>query len=256
MTAVILTAFLVCHAELSELPFCNKLIYSETPEIGIKWHGGIRMTDVLIWDGYWNINNWLTMDLLISALPNLFKDQGGSLTDRFTAFTIKSRPFSFQLMDRTYKVGGGIKSYAARSEFGDSTMTFMDTKDGSFVFFATQSYQWDKHYFNLFTSVSSHDNQDKATYFIVPGYRHPISKSWSFSLEYFMTNTQYIPLKILQFAFDDDQLEFDNRERYMYSFMFFGAQYNRTHLRVDLGLASHYTFQNLILPLIGVGWNF
>jgi hypothetical protein len=256
LVAIILLICSFCYSEISDLPFCNKLIYSETPEIGKKWHGGIRMTDILIWDGYWNVNDWLTLDLLFAVLPNLFKDNGGTLKDNFSAFTLKSRPVSLQLRERPYKAGGGVKFYRARSEFGDSTMTFMDTRDNSFVFFITQSYQWDRHLFNLFTSLSSHENQDKPTYFIIPGYRHPISRSWSFSFEYYMTNTQYIPLKILQFGLDEDQLEFDNREGYMYSFMFFGCQYSRAHIRVDLSLASHYTFQSLILPLIGVGWNF
>jgi hypothetical protein len=254
--AVALLAGLVRSAEFSETPFCSKLIFSETPEIGKKWHGGIRMTDVLIWDFYWNVNGWLTLDLLAAGLPNLFKGQGGTLTDNLKVFTIKSRPFSFQLKERPYRIAGGIKIYRANSKFGDSTATFMDTEDKSSVFFVTQSCQWNKHGVNLFTSLSSSENQNKATYFIVPGYHYPISESWSFSLEYYMTNTRFIPLKILQFYYDADELEFDNRERDMYSFMFFGCQYKRTHLRVDLNLASHYTFQNLVIPMLGIGWNF
>jgi hypothetical protein len=48
----------------TESAFPQKLIFSETPEVGHAWHGGLRMHDVLIWDGYWNVGGWFTLDVL------------------------------------------------------------------------------------------------------------------------------------------------------------------------------------------------
>jgi hypothetical protein len=42
----------------------------------------------------------------------------------------------------------------------------------------------------------------------------------------------------------------------MYSFMFFGCHYARKHLRIDFNIASHITFQYLVIPIFGIGWNF
>jgi hypothetical protein len=63
-------------------------------------------------------------------------------------------------------------------------------------------------------------------------------------------------MKILQFAFDEDALDFYNVTRDMYSFMFYGFEYQGEHVRVDLHLASHITFQSIIVPMVGFGWNF
>jgi len=243
-------------AEERSKPFAHKVIFSETPDIGEKWHGGIRMNDFLIWEGYWNINNWLMADLVAAGLPNLLRAQGGTMTDNFRIFTLKSRPFSAQVKGHPYTAGVGLKTYSSKSQFGDSTMLLMDSEDKSTALFITQGYQWNRHSFNLFTSISSHQNQDQSTFFIIPAYSVAINERWSFSFEYYMTNTRFIPMKSSQFAKDSDKLDFDNRDRDLYSFIFFGFQYKRTHLRIDLSLASHYTFQYVKLPLLGLGWAF
>lgn len=262
---LLLSAASTSAVEFEQKAFPNKLIYTETPEIGQKWHGGIRMNDIFIWDGYLNTNDWMIIDVLHAGLPNLFGSEGGSLTDNLSAFTFKSRPFTHILKNNTYKVAGGIKIYNANFEISDSTKeTLMESKDNSLVLFLTQSYLFNgKHYFNFFTSLSFRtkkfsdgSEETSTTYYIIPGYKLPISKNWNFAIEYYMTNTEQLPIKILQYVYDPDQLDFLNSARDMYSFMFWGFNYTTKHLRIDLNFANHITFQGLKLPLIGIGYNF
>jgi hypothetical protein len=223
------------------------------------------MNDLLIWDMYFNVNNWFTVDFLRAGLPNVLAGQGGNLVDRFSAFTLKSLPFRDQVGASEYLAGGGIKFYGASFSVSDSTQdTLVSSEDGSLVAFVTQGLTWrERHYFNLFISLSGRtqklstgDNKIKSTYYLVPGYRLELSKNWRAGLEHYMTNTEYLPIKALQWAFDEDQLEFYNAERYMYSFMVWGFQYAREHFYFSLTLANHISFQGPILPLLGAGWNF
>jgi hypothetical protein len=79
--------------EFEVSPFSGKLIFCETPEIGKKWHGGIRLNDILVFDGYWNIYNWLTIDFLRAGINDITIDTSGSaLSDRFSIFTIEEDP--------------------------------------------------------------------------------------------------------------------------------------------------------------------
>ena len=242
-------------------PLPGKLIFSETPEIGQKWHGGIRMNDVLVWDGYWNINNWLTMDLLIAGLPSLGADTSGSkISDHFYALTWKSRPVSLNLADHPYKASLGLKIYRSNfiltSKNATGTFDTLEMNDKSTVLFLTESYSLGKrHDFNLFTSLSFRNNSD-ATYYIVPGYRFNFGEKWSFAIEYYMTNTMYLPMKVLQFYFSANNYDFENYNRDMYSFMFYGFQYAGRHIRIDLNMINHISFEKPFFPLVGVGWNF
>lgn len=250
-------------AGLSETPFCNKLIFSETPEIGKKWRGGIRMTDFVIWDGYFNIYDWMLFDFVRGGLKGMKIDETSEMDDYFYSITFKSRPFGHTLGGGDYKAAAGIKFFKApfvlRTEEDSISM-----RDSSTVFFLTQSYLFrQKHLFNLFTSISSRGRENSkgekissTTYYIVPGYSIPIYGNWSFAVEYYMSNTEKLPLKILQFAFDEDKLDFLNSSKEMYSWMFYGVRYTGKHLRVDLNMANHITFSGLIMPLFGVGWNF
>jgi hypothetical protein len=244
---------------LTRRPFANKLIFSETPEIGVKWHGGIRMNDFLVWDGYWNINNWLTADLLLERLNNLKFDSNATLvTDRFSVLTLKSRPLNFNLKGNPCKIAAGIKMYNSTyiTDIKNNPLLNDSLIDKSTVLFITESYMLkDKHCFNLFTSVSFRDIGDP-TYYMVPGYCFLFAKHWSFSVEYYLTNTIYLPIKILQMAISANNWSLENFSRDYYSFMIYGFQYTGDHLRIDLNLASPASFSGPFFPVVGVGWNF
>ena len=264
MSVMVLMLLTPLHSKEDEKPFCNKLIFSETPEIGRKWHGGIRTTDFFCWEGYFNIYNWVMVDFLRAGFGNLKVGENGKMKDYFYTLTLKSRPIHFDLFGGDYKAALGMKYFKAPFAFvadGDSIMRILDS---SFMLFVTQGYGFkENHLFNLMTSLSFRDRKDSkgkeitgTTYYLVPGYQYAISEKWFFSVEYYMTNTERLPLKILQFAFDKDKLDFYNTGREMYSWLFYGCHYSGKHLRVDLNLANHYSFSGIILPMIGVGWNF
>lgn len=239
-------------------PFSNKVVFSETPEIGKKWHGGIRMNDIAIWDGYWNVNNILLVDFLFAGFNSLKVDQSMELVDKFRTLTIKSRPLELDLRGNTYRIAVGLKVF--KSDFSMKDLEANDDvitiSDRSTVLFLTQSLVPAKnHSLNLFASLSNRKNGFD-TYYIIPGYSWFFSKNWSLDFEYYMTNSLRLPIKILQFAFDSDKLDFFNSERAMYSFMIYGASFTGKHLRVDLHLSNHISFAGPIIPILGVGWNF
>jgi hypothetical protein len=254
-----LPVFALAQDSLGVRPFPNKLIYSETPEIGKKWHGGIRMNDLVVWDGYFNINGWLTADILFEMLNNRKFDSNTTLvTDRFSVLTLKSRPFSFSPKSNPYKLAGGIKLY--RSSYltrNKSDPTLNDSlNDNSLVLFITEGYALtNRHYFNLFTSISTR-NIGRATYYVIPAYRFGFSRHWSFSLEYYVTNTIYLPIKLLQMAFSSNHWAIENFNQDLISFMFFGFQYSGVNLQIDFNLATHPSFEGPFIPILGAGWNF
>lgn len=259
------------------VPFNNRIIFSETPEIGHKWHPGIRNKDILCWDVYWNINDWLTIDVLQTGLSNIkIKDNenGGefTLTDKFTLFTIKSRPFETTLMKYPYKLSIGLAIYSTISELYNPIISGyfkLDTfaQAGLFV---TQSLnmknrKWwifdGSHYFNLLTSFQSHNISDSTSFtswYIIPGYRflfnHP--RNLSFDFEYYFMNPYELPIKTLQIITDPDHLPFENPNRNFVSFMFYGFSFSWKHARVELHLGHHYSFNGPIIPMLGFGWDF
>jgi hypothetical protein len=248
------------------LAFPNKLIFSETPDIGDKWHGGIRMNDFLIWDSYLNIAGLGAIEMLIAGLPWITdKNDGTALTDNFLVMSCKSRPLRLRVYNRPYEAGLGLRYYTAyfAMKDKDGNYTAGPENDYAVAVFVTQGYRLNhRNYFNLSASLSLGNEgfsgrPSFVSYFIVPGYRFSLGKSWSFAIEYYMTNTGRLPIKILQFSNDFDKLDFDNRgERALYSYLFWGFALCRRHIRIDLDIACHYTFQGPIVPLVGVGWNF
>jgi len=257
LTALAFSAIAVLAADFSEQPFTEKLIFSETPEIGKKWHGGLRTTDLISYEGYLNINGWATVDFMLTGIFGLKMDSNGvELSDNFKILTFKSRPLCLTVKNAPYKLAGGLKIYRSDFNMVDESDSLIATNDRSTVLFLTQGYLLNnKHYFNLFTSLSSREKSG-STYYIVPGYRYRLSDRWNMGIEYYMTNTLYLPMKIFQFLFDKDKLDFFNTDRNMFSYMFYGFQYTGEHVRIDLNLASHVTFQYFIMPMIGFGWNF
>jgi hypothetical protein len=241
-------------------PFSGKLFFAETPNIGLKWHGGIRMTDILAWDGYININNWMTLDLLAEGMSEMKADKNGStITDKFRAIALKSRPFSFSLKGNPYQLAFGLKLYRSNLLFSmKNDMNGFDTiktADTSTVLFLTESYSLgQKHFINLFTSLSF--RRGSSAYFIVPGYRYGITGSWSVGIEYYMTNSIFLPLGLYQYLFSANHWALENYNQDLFSFMFYGFQYTGKHLRIDLNIGNHISFQPPFLPLLGVGWNF
>jgi hypothetical protein len=244
----------------TESSFPQKLIFTETPETGHPWHGGLRMHDLLVWDGYWNVNGWLTLDVLTAGVGLAPARSDLVLKDRFSLLTLKTRAYTRDIQGHTYKIAGGYKLYRANFSVTVAGDTMLGSSDGSAILFLTQSCNYrQRHYFNLFTSLSFRRPQGAAlstTCYVVPGYALPLSKHWYAVFEYYMTNTERLPLKILQYAFDPDQLDFYNPDRDLYSFMIWGARYSRKHFYLDLTLANHYTFRSLVIPMVGLGWDF
>lgn len=257
--AIIMLVFSIAFSEdISQKAFPNKLIFSETPEMGRKWRGGIRMTDIIVWDMYFNFSDWFRLDILSSGFSDI-GDDTIRITDKFSSITFQSRPFiNMDIYNNPYKVAGGIKLYSDTTllEFGPDTITYWDMGQKSLPLFITQSYQLGKkNFFNLYSSISFSGKSNR-TYYVIPGYRFRISENWNFGLEYFMTNTFELPLRTFQIFLDPDGLPFLNLSRDMYSFMAWGIQYNRKHFHFSLNFFNHISFQPAVIPLIGIGWNF
>jgi hypothetical protein len=245
-------------------PFSSKLIISETPDIGLKWHGGIRLTDIFCLDGYVNIAGFFTFDFLIAGIPTIRDSTGLAISDRFYLFSLKSRPLQVSLLNNRYAVAAGIK-------YHDAEFKILSTRDqDSFVVrsvwlapFITQSYSLgNRNHFNLFSSIALESrklttgNTLFASYCFVPGYRFDISKHWSADLEYYLFNAEKLPLNILWVAWSSSHLPFENLNRDWFSYLFWGVSFSGKHLRIDLHIANHYSFQGPILPFIGFGRNF
>ena len=253
---------------LPEQPFSNRIIFSQTPEIGEKWHGGIRMNDIIVWDMYWNCGNWFTIDLLSAGVReiNLEGEDNDTitLTDYFTLFSIKSRPFPFTLLNNPYLITGGITMYTNAfqftNQFGEG---IMETPSKDLALFLTQSwYAKKRHYINLVTSISfmktKHMEKAVSSIYFVPGYRYFIDKKgyWSFDVEYYLMNPIELPMKTLQYGFDPDQNEFYNPEQLFASFTFWGISYSRKHLCLEFHFGHHITFIGPVIPFLGIGWDF
>ena len=245
-------------------PFSSKLIFSETPDIGSKWHGGVRLTDIFCLDGYVNIAGFFTFDLLFAGIPTIKDSTGLAISDRFILVSLKSRPLQVSLLNNRYAVGAGIK-------YHDAEFKILSTQDqDSFVVrsvwlvpFITQSYSiGTRNHFNLFSSIAL-ENKKLTTgttlftyYCFVPAYRFDISKHWSAGFEYYLFNADKLPLNILWVAWSPSHLPFENINRDWYSYVFWGISYRGKHLRIDMNLANYYTFQGPVFPLISFGWNF
>ena len=260
----ILTCVLAAYAGgESEKAFPGKLIFSDTPDIGIKWHGGVRVLDVLALDFNWNINGWLSVDFLTVGLNKHKGDQGERITDKFSLVTFKSPPYLKSTAWGNYAVAGGLKFFNSEFKFqnpGDTNVLKSDAQSGGF--FLTQSLTYGKHYINLLTTLSQRKVQlstgedERGTFYFAPGYSYSISRHWQVSFEHYWTNTEWLPMKILQYAFDEDKTEFHNPNQDVYSFLFWGFQYRRKHLRVDLNVAHHISLAPPFIPMVGVGWYF
>jgi hypothetical protein len=253
--------------ELAQKSWPHKLIFSDTPEIGKKWRGGIRMNDIVVWDLNFNINNWILIDYLKAGFKNFKPEEdGGKLTDKFTLFAIKSRPFlSSEIKGGKYKMAAGIKYFTAKFRVTDEENPDGDyiDNDESLIFFIAQGYDIKKHYVNLFSSISFREKtlsqgkkRTSTTYYMIPGYNFRLSTNWNFAFEYFMTNTEYLPIKILQYGLDQDEMEFWNSERQLVTFTIWGFNYTRKHLRIDLNIGSYSPVIGPFFPIIGIGWYF
>jgi hypothetical protein len=250
-----------------EKAFPNKLIFSETPEIGYKWRGGIRMNDLLVWDVYWNIGGIGSISLNFSGLPKITTADSVTLVDNFRSISLKSRPIGLSFARSRLMVGGGVRLYSASFGYmndstGEGIPVEIDRSFGPFV--SACLFLRDRHCFNVAISVPLQSRQigeDKrrivSTVFITPGYRVFLGhrKNWSLGLEYLMGNPEELPIKLLQYAFDPDGLEFYNPDRQWISMMFWGVTYSRRHFRVDINIGNHISFQGPIVPFLGVGWN-
>jgi hypothetical protein len=246
-------------------PFIGKPIFFETPDMGGKWRGGIRWTDLLCLDGYVNIADFFTFDLLFAGIPTI-KDTANrqTISDRFILVSFKSRPLQFSLFNNSYAVAGGVK-------YHDEAFRILSTQDeDSFVEksswlvpFITQSYTLGtRHHLDLFSSIALESrklttgNKVFAYYCFVPSYRFDISRHWSVGAEYCLFNADKLPMTILWVAWSPSHLPFENMNGDWYSYLFWGISYTGKHLRIDMNFANYYTFQGPVFPLISFGWNF
>jgi hypothetical protein len=245
--------------------FETKLLYSETPDIGPAWRGGLRITDLIVWDGYLNVAGWFTMDLFMAGIPSLSLNDSSKtrVADNFILFSVKSRPFRVPVRGNLYEIGGGIKYHSAEFELANKDGEIASENTVMVVPFVTQSFLLAKrNHFNLFTCVAL-ENRDLdngarlfATYCLVPGYRFFISDHWSLGMEYPLFNARKMPLNLIWYLWDADHVSFDNPDADWYSLMFWGASFANRHFRLDLNIACHYSFKGPIIPMIGFGWNF
>ena len=248
-------------------PFSNRIIFSQTPEIGEKWHGGIRMNDLLVWEGYWNCADLFTLDFFYAGIADFsFQGDNGdtiTLSDHLTLFSLKSRPFQRAIWNHPYAAALGItlRSYTFdfQNQFGEGISS---QPSSELEFFVTQGWFYKQHYFNLTLTASFMKKapMEKAvtTLFIIPGYRLFIDKkkSWSFDVEHYFMNPVELPYKTLQYVFDDDNNEFYNPEQLFVSFTFIGFSYSGAHLRLQLHVGRHISFVGPMVPMAGIGWDF
>ena len=259
-----------------DVPFANRIVFSETPELGKKWHGGVRMKDILCWDMYMSIADWFSIDLLRYGVPLSIPDQESGdtihLTDEFNLFTVKSRPLKFNLFNHPYKIGMGIEAYSTVFKFsssadGSSTFDMGYSQGGLFVvqsWFLENREWWifhGSHYLNLVSSFASHkigNNKNLTSWYFIPGYRYffDCPSKLSFDVEFYYMNPYEIPVKLLQIAIDPDKMPFENPDLHFASFMFWGVSYSWKHLRLEAHIGNHPSFAGLIIPVVGAGWNF
>jgi hypothetical protein len=249
-------------------PFSNRIIFSQTPEIGEKWHGGIRTNDLLAWEAYWNCADIFSLDFFRAGVKELtFRGENGdtiTLTDYLTQISIKSRPLYATIWNNPYAIAAGItlqsSAFNFQNQFGEGI--FSDPS-GELSLFAAQSWFFNRrHYFNLATIATfiKTEGMEKpvTTIYLIPGYRYFIDKkqSWSFDIEHYFMNPIELPYKTLQYMFDSENNEFYNPEQRFVSFTFWGFSYSRKHLRIELHLGHHISFIGPIIPMAGIGWDF
>jgi len=75
--------------------FETKLLYSETPDIGPAWRGGLRITDLIVWDGYLNVAGWFTMDLFMAGIPSLSLNDSSKTRSPTTSYSSLSNQDPF-----------------------------------------------------------------------------------------------------------------------------------------------------------------
>lgn len=251
-----------------EKPFSNRIIFSQTPEIGEKWHGGIRMNDLVVWEAYWNCADLFSLDFFHAGVKDIsFPGEDGdtiTLTDNLTLFSLKSRPIQKNIWNNPYATAIGVtvrsSSFGFQNQFGEG---ISDQSSSELAFFAAQSwFLKERHYFNLMITLSFMKNEgmEKAvtTLYLIPGYRFFIDKkrSWSIDIEHYLMNPVELPYKTIQYAFDSENNEFYNPEQLFVSFTFLGFSYSRKHLSLELHLGHHISFAGPIIPMAGVGWDF
>ncbi|MBN1128310.1 MAG: hypothetical protein JXA71_04955 [Chitinispirillaceae bacterium] len=249
-------------------PFPNRIIFSQTPEIGEKWRGGIKTHDLLVWDAYWNCADWFTVDLFSAGVKQarIAGENGDiiTLTDYRTQVSLKSRPFQTTLWNNPYALAGGMtiqsSAFSFQNQLGEG---IVEQPSGELAFFAAQRWFYrSRHYFNLVAMASfmKTDGMEKAvaTMYFIPGYRFFIDKkkSWSLDIEHYFMNPIDLPYKTLQYMFDNENNEFYNPDRHFVSFTFWGFSCSRRHLRLAFHLGHHVSFSGPIVPMIGVGWDF
>jgi hypothetical protein len=260
------------YDSLDQRAFCNKVIYTETPDIGVKWRGGLRNISLLSWDMYFNIGNILTVDYLFTGLRehHLYDSTTGdstTLADNMSIFTLKSRPLRIQSEKLVYKVGGGLKFYQANAEFQNQYGEGLEpTRDNAVVLFITQSWflpRTQRHLFNLYASLSLRNDTLSSgavstwpTLYFVPAYRIYFGKTrhWSAGVEYYLMNPRWLPFKALQYYIKG--IDYFSPDQNWISIMFYGISFTTRHVRFDAGLANHYSFTAPFIPTIGFGWNF
>lgn len=233
--------------------FDHKLIFTERPRTAEKMTAGARTNSILVWDLFASHNKYGVVDYLFAGLP--ISEQ---ITDRFSLLTYRSPAFSLNLMDKPYHVAGGAKLFNATFGLEDEMIN-----DQSFVLFACQEGQLKpRQSLLLFSSWSFRSiklttgSRTEHTWYLVPGYELSLGKKkqWRLAIEYYLTNTKELPIKSFQFVYDEDQLDFYNPNRELVSYMVWGVTYARKHFQAGLHLLSHYTFQGLVFPLVGLGW--
>jgi hypothetical protein len=250
-------------------PFSNRIIFSQTPEIGEKWHGGIRNNNIIFaWDAYWNCSDLLTIDFFHAGVREFtFPEDNGdtiTLTDYLTQLSVKSRPYRTTIWNNPYAIAAGITLQSSmfdfHNQFGEG---IQNEPSDELSLFAAQSWFFrNRHYLNLMTMASflKDDGMDKTvvSLYFVPGYRFFIDKkqAWSFDFEYYLMNPVELPYKTLQYMFDSENNEFYNPEQLFVSFTFWGFSYSRKHLRLELHIGNHISFTGPIIPMLGAGWNF
>jgi hypothetical protein len=281
----------ISYADSGSHAFNNRLIFSETPEIGRKWHGGFRtqlaaalisvQTDSgtktvpipsVVVDADWNCAGLLTFDIFFAGIPRFtsVKDTAThdttTIADNFSMLTLKSRPYNRIWGPVDYKVGGGLKWYGARTTFASSAKPEGNyiTRDNSISLFVTESARiFGFNYVNLYTSMALRDQKlglaasVYPSFTLVPGYRIFVGRRQLFSLgvEYYLMNQIQFPMKSVQVFGSVNQLPIENYDQAYFGFLFYGFQFASKHVWAGLTIGNHYSFTGPTLLVFGIGCN-
>jgi len=258
----ILSAILITASLLISAPFNHKVIYSECAMPSEKWSGGLRLNlalpiPIITTDLFGNVNGWFDVDVVRSGWNNLKIDSNYTITDLFWTFGLRSKPFEFSVAGKPLYAVCGMKVF--KSDFEMISVADKDTLsiyDKSFVLYLAETYKLaERHKVNLHTSLSFRKSGKKA-YFVIPSYVFSINERWAFNYEYYITNSVRLPAKLMQFTMDEDRLDFYNPDQIAVSYMFYGVSYSRKHLRLDLTIGNHISFQPPFIVMTGLGWQF